>query len=126
MPAPVIIVDDGQDTRDAALMALRAAGLDVTAFDDPMTALDAIEKDSRARVLVSRTSFGPGKLHGLALARMLRRKQLVQDGESSLRCVFIGPPEDQRHAADEGEFMPVPLVPQALVSAVRKALDGGL
>lgn len=124
MPAPVIVVDDDQAMRGAAAAALRAAGVEIAAFDDPMTALEAIEKDSRARILISRTSFGPGKLHGLALARMLRRKQLVQDGKSSLRCIFIGPPEDLRHAVDEGEFMTMPLAPEALVQAVRKALAG--
>jgi FixJ family two-component response regulator len=122
MPAPVIVVDDDQDTRGAAFGALRSAGLEVAAFDDPMTALDAIDKESRARVLVSRTSFGVGKLHGVALARMLRRKQLLQDGESSLRCIFIGEPGDLRHAADEGEFVAAPVAAQALVDAVRKAL----
>ena len=122
MPAPVIVVDNHQETREAAFLALQAAGLEVVAFDDPMSALDKVEHDSAARVLVSRTSFGAGKLHGVALARMLRRKQLLHDGENHLRCIFIGDPRDMRHAADEGEFVPMPLAPQALVAAVRKAL----
>lgn len=68
MPAPVVVVDHDRQTREAALVALRAAGLQVAAFDDPIVALGAIEKDSRACVLVSRIDFGPAKLHGVALA----------------------------------------------------------
>ena len=40
-----------------------------------MAALDAIETDSRVRVLVTCVEFRPGKPHGVALARMVRIKR---------------------------------------------------
>ncbi len=75
MPAAVLVVHDEPDTRELAVTALRAAFLDVIGFDDPMAALNAIEDDTRVRVLVTRVAFGPGKLNGVALARMVRVKR---------------------------------------------------
>ncbi len=122
MPTSIIIVDDDQGTRQAVLAALRGANLDATAFDDPMAALNAIENDSKAHVVVSRVGFGPGKLNGLALVRMLRHKQVALSGRSGLQGVFIGPPEISQQAEQEGDFVPIPLDPQALLAAVGKAL----
>ena len=59
----------------AAVTALRADFLDVIGFDNPMAALNAIEDDTRIRVLITRVAFGPGKLNGVALARMVRVKR---------------------------------------------------
>ena len=61
MPAPVLVVHNEQETRDLAVTALRAAFVEVIGFDDPMAALDAMEADSRVRVLVTRVAFGSGK-----------------------------------------------------------------
>ena len=125
MPAPIVVVHSDRRQREAVLAALRSAGLEVAAFDDPVAALDAIEKDSRARVLVSRIDFGQGKLNGVALVRMLRHKQIMQDGKSALRAVFIGRRQNGHHALLEGDFVPVPIDLQALVGAVGKALAEG-
>ena len=73
MPAAVLVVHDEPDTRELAVTALRAAFLDVIGFDDPMAALNAIEDDTRVRVLVTRVAFGPGKLE---------RRSSGADGES--------------------------------------------
>ena len=121
MPAPIIIVIDDQEARETARRALDAASFHVATFDDPIAALNAVEKDSSARVLVSLTNFGQGKLNGLALVRMLRHKQIVQDGKSSLRGVFIGPAANGHQAKKEGEYLPMPIDPNALVDAVGKA-----
>jgi len=60
MPAPVLVVHDETDTRDLAVGALRASGLEAVGFGDPMAALAAIETASRVRVLVTRINFGEG------------------------------------------------------------------
>jgi DNA-binding NtrC family response regulator len=75
MPAPVLVVHDEQNTRELAVSALREAFLEAVGFDDPMKALDAIEASSRVRVLATCVMFAPGKLNGVALARMVRMKR---------------------------------------------------
>jgi DNA-binding NtrC family response regulator len=72
MPAAVLVVHDEPNTRELAVTALRAVFLDVIGFDDPMAALNAIEDDTRVRVLVTRVAFGLGKLNGVALASATR------------------------------------------------------
>jgi DNA-binding NtrC family response regulator len=75
MPAPVLVVHDDAGTCDLAVATLNTAGLTAVGFADPVRALDAIEADSRVRVLVTRVDFGVGKLNGAALARILRIKR---------------------------------------------------
>ena len=98
------------------LSAVRAAGYQTAGFDDPMAALDAIEADSRVRVLVTRVNFGPGKLNGVALARMLRLKR------SAVKVVFVGQPQSRNLIDGHGEFVPYPPDPRAVVEAVRQLL----
>jgi DNA-binding NtrC family response regulator len=116
MPAPVLVVHDETDTRDLALGALRASGLEAVGFSDPMAALAAIETGSLVRVLVTRVDFGEGKLNGLALARML----LVR--RSGVRTVFVARPEYERLAEGVGEFLALPLNPHHLVDVVARLL----
>jgi DNA-binding NtrC family response regulator len=116
MPAPVLVVHDESDTREEMLAALRAAGHDSIGYHDPMLALDAIESDTRVRVLVARVDFGPGKLNGDALARMVRHKR------PSVKAVFVGRPENGRYVQGAGEFLPHPVDLQALVEAVARHL----
>jgi len=122
MPATIVIVHDNKRIRSAALLAIRAAGHDVTAFDDPMTALNAVEKDSKVRVLVTRIDFGPGRLNGVALVQMLRVKQITQDGRSSLRPVFLDQSENSHHAHGVGSFVATPLDAQTPVAIIASAL----
>jgi DNA-binding NtrC family response regulator len=123
MPATIVIVHDDRNVLTAALLTIRAAGHDVAAFSDPMTALNAIEKDSRVRVLVSQIDFGTGKLNGVALSQMLRVKQITQDGKSSLRPIFLDRPEHGHHASGVGEFVPTPLNAQTLVVMIGSVLS---
>jgi hypothetical protein len=84
MPAAVLVVHDEQNTRELAVGALRAAFLEAAGFADPMAALDAIEANSSVRVLVTRVMFGrPGKLNGIALARMVQLKR------PGIKVVFV-------------------------------------
>ena len=116
MPAPVIVVHDEPATRELAVNALCAAGLQAVGFDDPMKALAAVETDSRVRVLVTRVDFGRGKLNGAALARMLRYER------PALRTVFVALPENRMHAESEGEFVPMPLDAHILIETVARLL----
>jgi DNA-binding NtrC family response regulator len=117
MPTPVLVAHDDKATRDLALAALSVAGIEAVGFEDPIAALDAIETNSRVRVLVTRVDFGSGKLNGVALARMLRVKR------PGAKILFLALPSNAHHTEGEGEFLPMPLVePHLLVDAVSKML----
>jgi hypothetical protein len=74
---------------------LRAAGFDVAGFGDPMIALDAVESDTRIKVLATRINFGEGRLNGVALARMLRHN-IRRDGSGAFRAAAQPPLRDGR------------------------------
>jgi DNA-binding NtrC family response regulator len=116
MPAPVLVVHEDPDTRELALIALRAAGHEAVAFADPMVALDAIEADSRMRILVTSATFPAGKPNGVSLGRMVRVKR------SGTQIVFIAALEDHPFTDGVGEALPLALDPQALVDAVERLL----
>lgn len=116
MPAPVLVVHNEFGTRELALTALRAAGREAAGFENPMTALDAIEADSRVRVLVTGVDFGDGKLNGVALALMVKAKR------PGLQAVFVASLEDHPHTEGVGDVLPTPLDPQALVDVVGRLL----
>jgi DNA-binding response OmpR family regulator len=113
MPAPVLVAHDDKATRELAVAALIAAGLAAVGFHDPMVALDAVEDDSRVRVLVTRVDFGAGKLNGVALARMLKLKR------PDVKILFLALPENRKHAEGMGEFLPMPLVLRLRVATRR-------
>jgi DNA-binding NtrC family response regulator len=71
----VIVVHDDDATRELATNALRDAGYEVTAFSSPMQVLDVMDAATPIRVMVTRVNFGTGTLNGVALARMVRRRQ---------------------------------------------------
>jgi len=116
MPAPVVVVHQQLDTRRMLISTVRDAGYEVAGFADPIKALDAIETGSRARVLVTRLDFGPGKLNGIALARMIRHKGL------DVQVVFVGRADKARYLDSTEAFVPHPVDLNAVADAVRRAL----
>lgn len=122
MPAEVVVVFDDRERREAAVQALREAGLDVAAFDNSMSALIAIEQDSKARMVVSSVNAPPGKLGGVALLRMLRYKQLILNGKSELCAVLVGRAEDREFVEEGDECLYTAFDPKAVVAAVKRML----
>jgi len=120
MPAPVVVVHQQFDTRRMLISTVRAAGYDVAGFADPIKALDAIEAGSRARVLVTRLDFGPGKLNGIALARMIRHKGL------GVQVVFVGRADKARYLDSTEAFVPHPVDLDAVADAVRRVLGASV
>ena len=116
MPAVVLVVHDEQNTRELAVSALRAAFFEAIGFADPMAALDAIEAEPRVRVLVTRVMFGPDKLNGVALARMVRLKR------PGTKVVFVALEEYAPHTEGLGVFLPMPLNPDTFVATVGRLL----
>lgn len=116
MPAPVIVVHPDFSTRDLALTTLRAAGIEAAGFEDPIVALGTVEADGRSRVLVTAVNFGPGKLNGAALVRMLKYKR------RGIKAVFLTAPEHVEHIAGDGLTLLEPADPLMLLDAVAQLL----
>jgi DNA-binding NtrC family response regulator len=112
----VLVIHYEFDTRELALASLHAAGHEAIGFENAMTALDAIEADSRVRVLVTGVDFGQGSLNGVALARMVKVKR------PGLQAIHIASLEDHPYTERVGEFLSLPLDAQALVEVVRQLL----
>ena len=116
MPAPVVVVFDDLEIREQIVDSLHKASINAVSFGDPMRALDAIDATGQAGVVVTRIDFGTGRLNGVALARMVKLKQPM------VEVVFVGHPRNAQHIKGDGEFVPLPLDPQALVETVRRRL----
>lgn len=118
MAAPILVVHQETEVLDMILSALRSAGYEAAGFNDSVTALDAVETDSRVKVLVTRIDFGERKLNGIALVRMLRHKF-----RRDIKVIFVGR-EANRQFVDSGagEFLPHPIDPSLLLDAVRRKL----
>lgn len=116
MAAQVIIVHDDPAVLEAARAALTAGGCEVRAFADPMLALDALDQQGAVDLLITRFVFPAGKPNGVALGRMVRLAR------PSAHILFIGRPENARHADGIGLFLAFPLPPAMLLATVRRIL----
>jgi CheY-like chemotaxis protein len=70
----LLLVEDVVQFRDDAAAALREAGYEVVAVETTTQALDHIDRGLRMELLVTRVLMPPGHPHGLALARMVKRR----------------------------------------------------
>jgi DNA-binding NtrC family response regulator len=91
--------------------ALHEAGYTCSLFEDPQSALDALDKLDQVDVLVTQVLF-PGAAQGLKFARKAQRK------EPRLRLVFIGSGRAVPHMEDVGQLVKNPAEPDAVVAAV--------
>jgi DNA-binding NtrC family response regulator len=114
MPARVVVVLDEPGIAEQTAAAFANAGYDATAFADPMTALDALERAERTDLLITSPNFAPGQPNGVALARMTRSRR------PGLKVLFIGPDDVAKYTVGTGEFMPAGVtVPQVMERAVQ-------
>ena len=117
MPARIVVVHDDPEFIDRTVTALLAAGYDVTAFTDTISALAALEAAQWLELLITRVIFPPGQPNGVALARMARVKK------PGVKVLFAALPETREHTAGLGEFLPAPVNPADIVTLVGKMLD---
>jgi CheY-like chemotaxis protein len=73
--ASLLLVEDVARFRDDAVAALRQAGYEVVAVETASAALELIDGGLWIDLLVSRVLMPPGHPHGLALARMVKRRR---------------------------------------------------
>ena len=117
MPAQIVLAHDDAEFVENAVMALRDAGYEVTAFTDAMSALAALEAAQRVEVLITRAQFPEGQLNGVALALMARRKR------PGVKVLFVALPETQEHTEGVGEFLPTPARADDVVKVVDRLVS---
>src|SRR5690348_9977835 len=102
MPARSVVVHDDPIFRDLLVSSLKDSDQDVASFGDTSRAWDALEAAQRLEILVTGVNFGPGKPHGVALARSARMHR------RTVRILFVARPEHQEDCAEIGLFLPCP------------------
>ena len=116
MPAHIVIVYNEPAFLDAICAALSANGKSVFAYSDAMQALDALEGPTTTDVLVTRVDFGPGKLNGVALARM------AQFWRPEVKVLFVAQTENKEHTTGVGDLLTEPAAVLDIVAAVDRLL----
>ena len=117
MPARVILVHDDPDFVRLLAHAIRAAGVDVEVFSDPLGALDVLDAAQTVDLLITCVQFPEGKPNGIALARMARLRH------HKIKILFVAEPEFEEYNEDLGTFLPVPTTTDDVVATVRHVLD---
>jgi DNA-binding NtrC family response regulator len=112
MPASIVVVHDDPSFLDDTVRALRRVGYDAAGFLQSMAALDALEAAERVEVLVTRVTFPDGTPHGIALARMARRKR------PCIKVLFIIRPEWISHTEGLGAALLIPVTADDVVAKV--------
>ena len=111
-----MIVHDEPDFVDEVASILKSGEDDVATYANPAAALDALESAERIELLVSCVDFGPGKLNGVALARMARARRPEID------VLLIGPLELAQDAGGLGHFLREPVSPWELMTTIERLL----
>lgn len=71
----ILVVEDDETLRYAVVQHLAAAGYNVIAVGDGMAALSELDTNNRIDLLLLDVVMPSGNPHGLALARMARRRR---------------------------------------------------
>lgn len=116
MPARIVIVHNDPSFREPLLASLKADGHNVVAFVNSSAAWGALEAPLLAEVLVTRIDFGPGKPHGIALARSAQFKR------PEIKVLFVARPQFRKDAEGIGLFLPLPVTVAEVAEAVGKLL----
>ena len=115
MPARILFVEDDQAFHDAASAALRAAGYEVVAARDYLTALAALDGIQEIDILLTDVVMPKG-VNGFALARMARLRR------RRLKIIYVTAYDVPIQEAD-GTVLLKPIEPDELVAKVRTILN---
>ena len=118
MPARIVVAHDDPGFVDNTVMALRAAGYDVAAFGDSMSAFAALEAADRVEVLITRLLFPEGQPNGVALGLMARMKR------PGIKVLFVASQDMEEHTEGVGEFLPASAPASEIVEKVGKMFAG--
>ena len=113
----VMVVHHEREFAKRLTTALRHEGHDVTTYQDPMHALEALAAPQRVAVLVLPMQFPPGKPNGLALALQALHKR------PEIKVLFCDPPTGDEVVTDLGQFLPAPINVPNVAAAVARLLQ---
>jgi CheY-like chemotaxis protein/anti-sigma regulatory factor (Ser/Thr protein kinase) len=122
----IVLVEDDADTRNALTLLLRAAGLEVFAFDSVAPAFDAMSKSPTDIVL---SDIGlPGE-DGYSFLKRVRKREAAA-GSSPVPAIALtafSRDQDREQARDAGfqAYLGKPIQPQQLVAAIRAVVKKG-
>jgi DNA-binding NtrC family response regulator len=110
----IVHIDDriAEDLADA----IRRNGHDVACFTDPMAALRFLEATGEPSTLITGIRFGLGRLHGIALGLMARRRH------AGTKILFISEAEDAEHAHEVGRVVAAGTAAQDVAEALEQLL----
>lgn len=115
MIAGIVVAHSDRLYSDDLIAALAAIGLtDVAYFSDVMMALDLLSHLERIELLISQIDFGPGKLHGIALARMAKTRL------NKVNVILLGEEEHRSFVDGAGELLPLATAPATLAAHVHE------
>jgi CheY-like chemotaxis protein len=110
----ILLVDDDEGFRYAAIKTLENAGFAVVGAPDYREALEVLEGDARVDLLVTDVYFPQG-IHGFALARMARMRRF------GLKVLYISG-FDLPEVEDVGKVLRKPVSDEQLVCEVAFAM----
>ena len=115
MPARIIVVHDDHALLEPLATAMRADGHDVAAFDQSITAWDALTPDCRFDMLITRVRFPTGP-HGVALAR------LAHMNRREIHVLFVAAPEMEQYTDGLGMLVATPTCTSKIAEAAARML----
>lgn len=118
MPARIVVAHDDPEFIESTVMALRAAGYDVVAFADSMSALNALEFAQLIEVLITRVLFREGQPNGVALGLMAQMKR------PGIKVLFVASQDMEEHTEGVGEFLSASAPASEIVEKVGKMFAG--
>lgn len=115
--ATILLIEDDEALACALSDSLRDAGHDVITALDGNSALETLDTDVRIDLLLTDIVMPPGHPHGLALARMARRKR------SNLAVILMTGHPDLREEVDGERLLLKPLRVELVLAEIAAGLD---
>lgn len=117
MPAQIVVVHDDAPFQVAVVLALKAEGYSVMAYEDALAAMTALEAANRIELLITRFRFADGRSNGRALALMAKSRK------PGLKVIFTAPLAMKEYADEIGRLVAMPVSIPDLVEVVREELS---
>jgi DNA-binding NtrC family response regulator len=112
MPSQVVVVLRDEVLAKETAERLNQEGYRSLVLTNSIIALDAMQAAREVELLITSVDFPEGQMHGLALARMTRRRR------PNLVVIFVDDADLRSHVEKEGAFIPTPPTPESIVAMV--------
>jgi DNA-binding NtrC family response regulator len=114
MSARVVVVHDDPDFCISIAVALKAAGYEVTAYPDPLAALDDVYSARPIELVLTRVRFPSCKGNGVTIALSAQHRR------PDIKILFVALPAFAEYVTGLGEFIAAPAEIEDVIGAVRR------